>query len=263
MKKILALTIIGFLMTGIASAQAQDVPAPGITPDNPLYTFEKISERLALGVAQAPLIGSEELEAKVRANQAAETLAEARAMAAENKSQHVEKLMHRYSENMNKSTEIASSSNNSELKNRLKNVSNNQLKTLEEVERKVPEPARKGIQNAIENSQRNQHALERSAGRGSQNIPDPGNKPKTPGSKKKPENTLNPNKSQSRGSQETEAERERQKDVITGQVTGQPAAQNPAASAEKDVDTGRYQNSEKPSKREESRQKDDQRDNQP
>lgn len=253
MRKILALTLIGFLMTGIASAQGQDIPAPGITPDSPLYMFEKMSERLALGVAQAPVIGSEELEAKVRANQAAETLAEARAMANQNKSEHVEKLMQQYSENMNKSSEIISKSNNSELKNRLRNVSNNQVKTLQEVEKKVPEQARKGVQKAIENSQRNQKALEK--------RPDNRAPRETPGSTPNTERPQNPQ------SQESGATQQNQGNRLTGE-----AAESPTGEQKPDQDTGgstqdrkkgEPQNSNNPSTDQKSPESEDQRDNRP
>lgn len=248
MKKLLALTIIGFMLTGIASAQAEDVPAPGITPDSPLYMFEKISERLALEIAQAPVIGSEELEAKVRANQAAETLAEARAMAEKNKSQHVKKLMQRYSENMNKSAEIAGKSNNSELKNRLRNVSNNQVKTLEEVEKRVPEQARKGIQQAIENSQKNQRALE--------------NRPNNRG----PGET--PDKARPQSSQPQESGKEQnQENRLTGKAsdfpTGKQKPHQDKGKNTQDTVEGEPQNSNKPSVGQKSTKSESQRDNRP
>lgn len=224
MRKILVLTVLAFLMTGIASAQTQDVPAPGITPDSPLYMFEKMSERMALEVAQAPLIGSEELEAKVRANQAAETLAEARVMAEKNKSQHVERLMQRYSENMNKSSEIVSKSNNSELKNRLRNISNNQMQALEQVEKKVPEQAKKGVQNAIEKSQRNQKSLE--------------NLPEDIGPRKSLKDQLNSSdRPQNPGTSKNETGPLEQENNIVGGVTKLPTGQPSQHTAGPNQDT--------------------------
>lgn len=176
-KKITTILAAFLLTTGIALAQPADIPEPGLTPDSPFYGLEKASERLELAVAQAPVIGSEELEAKVRANHAAETLAEARAMADKNNTQQVEKLMNRYSENMNKSIKSAASTNQSELKERLRNITNNQNQALEELDNKVPEQAKKGIQKAMENNRKNQEKL----GRPAQNpaTPDQGNS-KTP-----------------------------------------------------------------------------------
>lgn len=158
-QKTTAMIMAAFLFTGMAAAETPDIPDPGITPDSPFYALEKISERLELAVAQAPIIGSEELEAKVRANHAAETLAEARAMAEKNNTAQVERLMDRYSENMNKSIESASSTNHTGLKQRLRTVTDNQNQVLEQLDDRVPEQARKGIQEAMENNRRNQDKL--------------------------------------------------------------------------------------------------------
>lgn len=157
--KTTAIILATFMFTGMAAADTPDIPAPGITPDSPLYALEKASERLELAVAQAPIIGSEQLEAKVRANHAAETLAEARAMAEKNNTEQVEKLMNRYSENMNRSMESAGSTNQTELKQRLRNITDNQNRALEELDDRVPEKARKGIQKAMENNRQNQEKL--------------------------------------------------------------------------------------------------------
>lgn len=160
-KKITTILAVFLLTTGIALAQPADIPEPGLTPESPFYALEKASERLELAVAQAPVIGSEKLEAKVRANHAAETLAEARAMAEKNNTEQVERLMNRYSENMNRSISSAGRANRSELSKRLDNVTNNQNQALRELEEKVPPQARKGVQNAIDNNRKNQVALGR------------------------------------------------------------------------------------------------------
>lgn len=147
------------LTTGIALAQPADIPEPGLTPESPFYALEKASERLELAVAQAPIIGSEELEAKVRANHAAETLAEAGAMAEKNNTEQVEILMKRYSENMNRSIASASSANQTDLKEKLANVTNNQNRALEALDDRVPEQAKIGIQRAMDNNRKNQERL--------------------------------------------------------------------------------------------------------
>ena len=67
--------------------------------------------------------------------------------------------MAEYSEQVNLSVRSANKANNTELKQRLGNVSNNHVEVLRDIEKKVPEQARKGIQNAIEKSQRNQREL--------------------------------------------------------------------------------------------------------
>lgn len=203
MNRILLLTIIGVLITGIASADVKDVPKAGITPDSPLYMFERVSESLALGVAQTPLIGSAELEAKIRANQASERLAEARAMADRSKSEQVEKLIHQYTKNMNRSTEIISRSRNSDLKHRMNNISGNHVESLERIKKRTPEKAQTGIQKAIENSKINQNSVK--------NIPENrGNKG---------ENDSAQNKEANRNPRPQENRSEQKENKITGEGT--------------------------------------------
>ncbi len=158
MKKALAALLAGLIFTGMAAA-APSTPNPGQTPGSILYGLDRFSESVELAVASAPVIGSEELEAKVRANHAAERLSEAQKMVEKNKSEKVEKLMQDYSQAMNKSVESARKANNSELSQRLGNVSDNNVEVLERVKQQVPPQAQKGIQNAIDNSQKNREVL--------------------------------------------------------------------------------------------------------
>jgi hypothetical protein len=71
--------------------------------------------------------------------------------------------MQEYSNAMNRSVESARKANQPELANRLKNVSLQQVEVLKQVENRVPENARKGIQTAINNSRKHQKVLERPA----------------------------------------------------------------------------------------------------
>lgn len=156
-KAILLVSII--MMVGMASAASSDVPKASQTPGDTFYFLDRFSESLELTVAKSPVIGSPELEAKVRANHAAERLAEAQKLARNNQSEKVDKLMVEYSKQTNLSVQSAKKANNTNLSERLRNVSNNHIKALQDVQQKVPEQAQKGIQNAIENSQKNQKEL--------------------------------------------------------------------------------------------------------
>jgi len=159
MQKI-ALIISILLMAGMATAApSSDLSKASQTPGDALYFLDKFSEKIELQVAKAPVIGGPDLEAKVRANNAAERLSEAKKLAEQNKSEKVDKLMEDYSRQVNLSTRMAKKANNTNLSRRLENVSNNHVKTLHKVQKKVPEQAQKGIQNAIENSQKNQREL--------------------------------------------------------------------------------------------------------
>lgn len=158
MKKAILLVSI-LMMVGMTSAASPDVPKATQTPGDTIYFLDKFSESLELTVARAPVLGSSELEAKVRANHAAERLAEAKKLAENNKSEKVDSLMAEYSRQTNLSVQSAKKVNNTNLSERLGNVSDNHIQTLQDVQKKVPEQAQKGIQKAIENSQKNQKEL--------------------------------------------------------------------------------------------------------
>lgn len=154
MEKFQILTLLVLMTSGMAAAQPADIPGAGMTPGDLFYGLERASERLELAVASAPVIGSDELAAKVRANHAAERLAEARELATENRTEKVDQLMQQYSQNMNRSFQTARNSGNQAFTERLENVSNNQVKVLQDVQKKVPEQAKASIQKAIENSKK-------------------------------------------------------------------------------------------------------------
>lgn len=165
MNRITTLIIFSILMTGMVSAQSSVPSNPGFTPGDLFYGVEQASESLELAVAGAPIIGSDSLQAKVRANHAAERLAEAEKLAKENRSEAVEKLMDRYSNEINGSITSARKSNQTELVERLRNVTQDQEKVLEQVQQKVPESAKKGVGKAIKNSRRQQEKLAQERGK--------------------------------------------------------------------------------------------------
>lgn len=171
-KTVLVVSIL--MMAGMAAAAPSDLPKPSQTPGDTFYFLDRFSERMELAVAKVPVIGSPELEAKVRANHAAERLAEARKLAEKNESEKVDRLMEEYSEQVNMSVRNARKANDTELSRRLGNVSDNHVEVLQDVQRKVPEPAKKGIQNAIENSQKNRRELGIPEAARNRGIPDTG-----------------------------------------------------------------------------------------
>ncbi len=146
--------IVGFsllVMVGGAAAQPA-IMDPGSTPGDLFYSFDRFSESLELTVASLPVVGSSELEAKVRANHAEERLAEARKLIEKNRTQEAEDLMEQYSEGLNKSMDAAEKANSTELSSKLDNVTRKQVEVLQRVEKNAPEQAKKGLRNAIENS---------------------------------------------------------------------------------------------------------------
>ena len=184
-KAILLVSIL--MMVGMASAASPDVPKASQTPGNTFYFMDKFSESLELTVAKAPVIGSSELEAKVRANHAAERLAEAQKLAENNKSEKVDSLIAEYSKQTNLSIQSAKKAKNTNLSERLGNVSNNHVKALQEVQKKVPEQAQKGIQNAIDNSQKNRKELGLPEVAQNKGVNGRTDKPETAGQNRKPD----------------------------------------------------------------------------
>lgn len=172
MKRLKTLIILGILMAG--SAAAQPLIDPGIAPGNPFYGLDRASEGLELAFASA--VGGPELKSKVLANHAEERLAEAGKLAENNQSDKAGKLFDEYSQTLNKSVKNARKSGNEELADRLENVTRNHVDFLQNVERNVPENARPGIQNAMENAGKAGKALEKTR--------QERKKPDTPGSRK-------------------------------------------------------------------------------
>lgn len=149
------------MFTGAAAQSQQSyVGQAGMTPASPFYFLEQVSEGMALAVARAPVIGSQELEAKVRANQASERLAEARKLAETNRPELVERTMRSYSRQMERSVQLASNSENQKLRRRLGKASSGQEQVLQEVEQRVPAEAREGIRKAIESNRQGRRQLE-------------------------------------------------------------------------------------------------------
>lgn len=148
------------LLTGLTAAQTtssqnSQVNA-GLTPDSPFYAVEQFVEKIEVAVAKAPVIGSEELEAKVRANNAAERLSEAEKMAdkGKNNSKKVERLFEEYDRQMEMSSNLANKSGNPELSSKLNEVQEQQVQQLGQLREKLPEESRKGIDKAIENAEK-------------------------------------------------------------------------------------------------------------
>ncbi len=207
MRKILTALTIAVLITSTVSGRQtpENIPDPGRTPGDLLYGLERASESLELIVAGAPLIGGPELKAKVRANHAAERLAEAKTLAEENKTGKVEKLMEEYSEGMNKSVENARKTGQDKLPERLSNISSNQENTLREVKNRVPEQKQKAVQKAIENSQKQRKTLSETSGGRKTGAGKPENK-NIGKDEKKPDRTPETRPENSKGETSTKTE---------------------------------------------------------
>lgn len=153
MKKYALLLTALVLLTGFTAAAPDDLPNPGLTPDSPFYFVEQSVEKLEIAIAKSPVIGSDELEAKVRANNAAERISEAQKLSEKNKTKKVDKLMEQYDEQMTKSSELANRSRNARnLSAQIEEVQGSQVERLEQLRERLPEESRRGIDKAIENA---------------------------------------------------------------------------------------------------------------
>ncbi|ADE36099.1 DUF5667 domain-containing protein [Methanohalophilus mahii] len=158
MKKIILSVLLMFLLSGAVAAQTE-LPETGILPDSPFYGPKKVIER----VGNVFTFGE---EAKVdRALEHAELrLAEAEAMADKGKPEYIDDLTREYEENINKSTAIAASAQNSDdkeqLAERVSNATYQHIVVLDDLQERVPEQAKEKIADARERSIRgNQEAL--------------------------------------------------------------------------------------------------------
>ena len=151
--------IIAVLMVSSMAAAQPALVNPGQLPGSPFYGLDRASESLELAVASAPFIGSESLKAKVQANIAEERLSEAQALQKMNRTEEADRLMQEYGQDMNRSIDSARKANQTRLTERLQNVTTKHIAVLRDVEKNAPAAAKKGLQNAIRNSQKQQEAL--------------------------------------------------------------------------------------------------------
>lgn len=96
MKKIIPILISSFLLIflgQIASAQSDEFPSPGLTPDSPFYFFDTLGEKIGMFIT----FGADK-KAKRALQYAEEKLAEAKVMAGNNKNQALGKAAQKYQE---------------------------------------------------------------------------------------------------------------------------------------------------------------------
>lgn len=197
MKRLSTLIVLATFLVALGTAQpAQTNNSPVF--GNPFATVENFVEKAEVGLAG--VIGGPDLKAKALANNAEETLAKAERLAKNNKTERAAKMAEKYNKNINRSRELAAKGGDENLTRQLDNISSQNVQRLEEVKKKVPEEAQKGIQNAIENSKRSEKARKpdrEGVGKGSSgeiNNSRPG-KPTNSSVSKIPEGTQNKNRS--------------------------------------------------------------------
>ncbi len=148
------LIIFSLIFSAIALAKDFELPEAGITPDSPFYFVKSWTEKIQLFFTF-----SAEQKAKQYLHLAGVRLAEYQKMLEKGKTEIAEKTLTKYQNQLNRALEKAE-----ELKNKGKNVeelttqiqeaTSKHLEILNQNLQKVPEQAKKGIENAIENSQK-------------------------------------------------------------------------------------------------------------
>lgn len=179
-KALAAPLLVAFLFAGGAHAQTSDLPDPGMLPDHPLYFAKSFSE----GVGTLFTFG--EVDEAERAWKLSEKrLAEARALAADGKSEEAGKAVERYEAQLaralTKAEQARAKGDDADVV--LGDVSEaapRHQAVLAEVYEKVPEQARPGIERAMEASRRG-HAQAERARSGARGRPDAPGRPDTPG----------------------------------------------------------------------------------
>lgn len=163
----LLLTVLAVsLVMGTAVAQNQDqdtnnqTEAPGEAfenvraPGDRFYGFKTFRERIELSMARAPLIGSEEEEAKVLSKHAEERLVEATKLMERNNTERAQQTIERYSNTINRASEAANRSGNNQTRRNLAEATERHREMLRGISERAPEEAQQGIMTALENTQR-------------------------------------------------------------------------------------------------------------
>ncbi|MFB6100086.1 MAG: DUF5667 domain-containing protein [Candidatus Nanohalobium sp.] len=183
MRKLSALIILAICLTTAGFSQpVEPQTKAAIAPGNPFYIVESFVEDLEVGLAG--IIGGRGLKAKTIANNAEESLAEAEKLAEMNKTKRAVKMIEKYERKLNRSQELAGREGN--LSSKIMEISRNNVKRLEEVKKKLPEEAQKGIQNAIKNSIRRNRGMKNFSETKQPRTPKDKNRKRLPPKKKKP-----------------------------------------------------------------------------
>lgn len=153
MKKIWLLLSLLIILASTAVAQPSQnssIEDPGLLPGDLFYPVENFAEGLEVKIAG--LLGGDDFQAKALANNAEESLTRADILAERNNSEQASEMAENYFKRMSNSKKLAENSGNSNLSRKIDDISRKNVDRLEKIKQKVPEEARKGIENAIEKS---------------------------------------------------------------------------------------------------------------
>jgi len=154
MKKIICSLVLSTLLFGAISvlAQESDLPSSGILPDSPFYFLKTWKEAI-----QNFFTFGAENKAKQFLHLADVRLAEYEKMIEKGKTEIAEKTLAKYEKQLNRALQKIEELNNKgedikDVAQKLEDAANKHIEILQENLQNAPESARKGLQNAIENS---------------------------------------------------------------------------------------------------------------
>ena len=146
--------LASFLTVGVAQSQVDDLPDPGMLPDNPVYFLKSWSEDIGTFFTFG-----EENKAERDFELSERRLSEAKALAEKGRGDMAEGVMERYEEQLDSAMQRAERARErgADMDELLERISERTLKhqeVLADVYERVPEEAREGIERAMENSMR-------------------------------------------------------------------------------------------------------------
>ncbi|MBI2621184.1 MAG: hypothetical protein HYW63_00870 [Candidatus Levybacteria bacterium] len=155
LKKLILLVLALFLFAGVAQAQTEELPDPGITPDSPLYFFDTLGENIGLFFAFG-----DEAKTRKAVEIANEKVAEAQAMAEKGNEDAAEIAAERYGKVISTAAEsLAASARSGEgfdeaLAQLIAQATSIHLSVLADVYDRVPDQAKSSIERAMQESVR-------------------------------------------------------------------------------------------------------------
>lgn len=133
--------IAGLLIFFLVGQGVAVLPEAGLTPDHPLYLFERLWENL-IELPMARVLGGERGLARKHLELAGERVAEAAMMAMKERLKHIPRLMDEYQRHVDEAIEIAEGLNRTDVYVMVYNATLIHQTVLESVQGIVPEEAR-------------------------------------------------------------------------------------------------------------------------
>ncbi len=151
-KKLLLVPLLAiFLFAGVAQAQTNDLPDPGMLPGNPFYFLKSWSEGIGTFFTFGNVAKAERF-----LNLSEKRLAEAKVLAERGDDKNAERASELYEEKFSKAKERAERSLNEEVLARVTEATSKHFAVLEDVIERVPEQAKDSVRRALENSKQGQ-----------------------------------------------------------------------------------------------------------